>query len=70
MILKDSKDYKFINIKINVADNVGIKHWSYGIVDNSDNVVYGYGITNAKSLPKVSKTIEWDGKSLVGSPYV
>ncbi|MEN2997791.1 MAG: hypothetical protein ABDH28_01960 [Brevinematia bacterium] len=68
MILPDSKEYTSINIDIDLVDNVGVKYWGYRIVDSSDNTVYQFGITNAKSLPKVSKSVVWDGKTEAGSP--
>ncbi|MCX8096752.1 MAG: hypothetical protein N3D81_04570 [Spirochaetes bacterium] len=68
MIVMGNEKYGKINIDIDIADNVGIKYWGYRIIDSSENVVYYYDLTNAKSLPKVSKSIEWDGKSQVGSP--
>lgn len=68
MILFDSKDYTSINLEINIVDNVGIKYWGYKIVDSSDNTVYEFGMTNARALPKITKSITWDGKSQTGSP--
>ncbi|MFN4244547.1 MAG: hypothetical protein ACK4F9_00140 [Brevinematia bacterium] len=68
MILFDTKEYNTITIDISIADNVGVKYWGYKIFDSSDNVVYEFGLTNAKSVPKVSKSITWDGKSQVGTP--
>ncbi len=68
MILLDTKEYNSINFEISIADNVGVKYWGYKIIDSSDNVVYDFGVTNAKSLPKISKSINWDGKSQTGTP--
>ncbi|MGC8869933.1 MAG: hypothetical protein ACP5PT_02415 [Brevinematia bacterium] len=67
VIVPGSEDYKNINIDITIADNIGIKYWGYKIVDSSENVVYEFALTNAKSLPKVSKSIVWDGKSSTGT---
>lgn len=67
VIIPESKDYRSVNIEVNFSDNVGIKYWGYKILDSSDNVVYQFGITNAKAIPKISKTVEWDGKSEAGT---
>ena len=66
-IIPSVKGYESVNIDINIADNVGVKVWGYTISDSSDNVVYSYSLTNAKPLPKVSKSVAWEGKTEGGN---
>lgn len=67
LILPGTKDYESVGIDITIADNVGVKYWGYKIVDSSDNVVYDFSLTNSKALPKITKSIVWDGKSSAGT---